>query len=53
MDAGPNHPARWESTAIACHCTAAYNGSDHCPACGCEQFESGCDHNESTEGANR
>lgn len=23
-----------------CHCQAEYGGSDHCPACGCEQYES-------------
>jgi hypothetical protein len=22
-----------------CHCGAQYHGSDHCPACGCEQYE--------------
>lgn len=28
-----------------CHCGARYAGSDHCPACGCEQYESGdCGH---------
>lgn len=27
-------------TETTCHCGAAYNGSDHCPACGCEQYES-------------
>ena len=30
-----------------CHCGAAYGGSDHCPECGCEQYESGdCGHDE-------
>jgi hypothetical protein len=23
-----------------CHCGSHYNGSDHCPSCGCEQYES-------------
>lgn len=27
-------------TETTCHCGAAYDGSDHCPACGCEQYES-------------
>jgi hypothetical protein len=28
-----------------CHCGCPYAGSDHCPDCGCEQFESGdCGH---------
>ena len=22
-----------------CHCGAQYHGSDHCPECGCEQYE--------------
>lgn len=31
-------------TETHCHCSAAYNGSDHCPECGCEQYETyGCD----------
>lgn len=31
-------------TDTTCHCGASYNGSDHCPACACEQFESyACD----------
>jgi hypothetical protein len=30
-------------TETTCHCGAAYEGSDHCPVCGCEQYESlGC-----------
>lgn len=36
-------------TETTCHCGAAYNGSDHCPECGCEQYESiivgDCGHN--------
>lgn len=32
-------------TATRCHCGGYYNGSDHCPECGCEQYESGdCGH---------
>lgn len=32
-------------TETECHCTAEYRGSDHCPECGCEQYESGdCGH---------
>lgn len=32
-------------TTTRCHCGALYHGADHCPACGCEQFESlGCDY---------
>ena len=31
-------------TETTCHCGADYQGSDHCPACGCEQYEGGCDH---------
>jgi hypothetical protein len=27
-------------TETTCHCGAKYNGSDHCPACYCEQYES-------------
>ena len=26
-------------TETYCHCGAHYRGSDHCPACGCEQYE--------------
>src|SRR4051812_25587461 len=28
-------------TETTCHCGASYQGSDHCPQCGCEQYESG------------
>jgi len=31
-------------TATHCHCGAHRKGSDHCPECGCEEFESRCDH---------
>jgi hypothetical protein len=31
-------------TATHCHCGADRQGSDHCPECGCEEFESVCDH---------
>lgn len=27
-----------------CHCGSRMNGSDHCPECGCEEYESRCDH---------
>ena len=27
-----------------CHCGAPMCGSDHCPLCGCEQYESYCKH---------
>jgi hypothetical protein len=27
-----------------CHCGAHKQGSDHCPICGCEEFEQRCDH---------
>jgi hypothetical protein len=33
-----------------CHCGGAYNGSDHCPECYCEQYESGdCGHEAEAE----
>lgn len=32
------------TTETTCHCAAPFNGSDHCPECGCEQFEAYCDH---------
>lgn len=40
-------------TEDTCHCGAAYRGSDHCPECGCEQYESGdCGHtSDDSEGA--
>ena len=28
-------------TETHCHCGTDYRGSDHCPECGCEQYESG------------
>lgn len=32
-------------TEDTCHCGADYAMSDHCPVCGCEQYESGdCGH---------
>ena len=31
-------------TPTHCHCGTAYGGSDHCPVCGCEQYEARCDH---------
>lgn len=30
-------------TATHCHCGTDRKGSDHCPECGCEEFESYCD----------
>lgn len=27
-----------------CHCGGDFKGSDHCPECGCEEFERTCDH---------
>jgi primosomal protein N' len=27
-----------------CHCGAHRKGSDHCPECGCEEFETVCSH---------
>lgn len=37
-------------TTTHCHCGAAYNGSDHCPVCACEQYESGdCGHEATME----
>lgn len=39
-----------QDTKTTCHCGAAYAGSDHCPACGCEQYETinvrDCGHTE-------
>lgn len=31
-------------TPTHCHCGAHRHGSDHCPECGCEEYESYCDH---------
>lgn len=31
---------RLHDTETHCHCGSAYEGSDHCPECGCEQYES-------------
>lgn len=40
-----------QDTETHCHCGAAYNGSDHCPECGCEQYESGdCGHDVTAPG---
>ncbi len=33
-----------QDTEHQCHCGAEYRGSDHCPECYCEQYESTCDH---------
>ena len=27
-----------------CHCGSPMRGSDHCPECGCEQYERTCSH---------
>ncbi len=32
------------TTEDTCHCGGAFAGSDHCPCCGCEQFETTCSH---------
>lgn len=29
-------------TETTCHCGAEYGGSDHCPVCMCEQYETTC-----------
>lgn len=42
-ETGPNHPRRYIGTGTHCHCGANKWGSDHCPYCGCEEWESGCD----------
>ena len=34
-------------TKDTCHCGGKYNGSDHCPECYCEQYET---YNEDCEG---
>jgi hypothetical protein len=31
-------------TETHCHCGAHRKGSDHCPECYCEEYESTCDH---------
>lgn len=31
-------------TETHCHCGAERQGSDHCPECGCEEFEGYCNH---------
>jgi hypothetical protein len=36
----PTPTATRYDTLETCHCGASYEGSDHCPICGCEQFES-------------
>lgn len=32
------------TTDDTCHCGGKFAGSDHCPCCGCEQFETTCSH---------
>lgn len=29
---------------VWCHCGALMGRSDHCPCCGCEEYEGTCDH---------
>jgi len=36
-------------TEYVCHCGADYDGSDHCPHCYCERFESSCDVDYNTD----
>jgi hypothetical protein len=36
-------PASSGTSERRCHCGARFNGSDHCPQCGCEQYERYCD----------
>lgn len=37
-------------TPTHCHCGAHRRGSDHCPECGCEEYESRCDHTSAQSG---
>lgn len=38
-------------TETHCHCGARYDGCDHCPECGCEQYETpDCGHTAECEG---
>jgi hypothetical protein len=44
-DFAPHTVSMRFDTETHCHCGANYQGSDHCPECGCEQYESGdCGH---------
>jgi hypothetical protein len=37
------YPANSGTSERTCHCGAHFDGSDHCPFCGCEQYERYCD----------
>lgn len=36
-------PARTGTSERRCHCGKRFDGADHCPYCGCEQWERYCD----------
>ena len=36
--------AYFEATSKLCHCGGDMGRSDHCPECGCEEYERTCDH---------
>jgi hypothetical protein len=36
-------PASSGTSERRCHCGARFEGADHCPFCGCEQYERMCD----------
>lgn len=43
MEASPATRARVPDTdEYRCHCRRTFDGSDHCPFCGCEQYERYC-----------
>lgn len=46
-------PANSGTTERRCHCGADFEGSDHCPFCGCEQYERYCDAVAPVEGDTR
>ena len=33
-----------KQTPDKCHCGSPMRGSDHCPECGCEEYEAYCEH---------
>lgn len=39
-----SYPGTYPQTPTTCHCGSPMHGSDHCPECGCEEYESYCDH---------
>lgn len=39
-----SYPGTYPQTATTCHCGSPMRGSDHCPECGCEEYESYCQH---------